>query len=354
MELIKPGINIDFIGKRKIAFVVSAFFILASFFILLWRGGPNYGVDFTGGVVIQVKLEKEHSLSEIRSALAPVRLADSIIQEFGERDAHEYLIRVIDPEVQAAGLGSEVREALAAQFGEDVDIRQVEMVGPQVGHDLRQKALMAIFFSMLLIAVYISGRFEMKWLMSIVMVLVLASAVYVASLFGAGVTLLILIALVVTVGFCWFLNLKYAMGAIVALIHDVIITVGVFALLNKEISLPIVAALLTIAGYSLNDTIVVFDRIRENISRFRRKSFEEILNSSINQTLSRTILTGVTTLTVLVALFFLGGTVIHDFAFALIVGVIVGTYSSIYVASPVLLLWEGRSSQTGQRKKNAH
>jgi len=349
MELIKPGINIDFIGKRNIAFLFSAVIILASFALLAWRGGPNYGVDFTGGVVIQVKMEKEHSLSEIRSALAPIRLGDSIIQEFGERDTHEYLIRVTNPELQAAGLGSEVRDALADRFGEEVDIRQVEMVGPQVGQDLRHKALMAIFFSILLIAVYISGRFEMKWLMSIVMALVLASAVYFASLLGAGVTLLILIALVVTVGFCWFLNLKYAMGAIVALIHDVIITVGVFALLNKEITLPIVAALLTIAGYSLNDTIVVFDRIRENISRFRRKKFDEILNSSINQTLSRTILTGVTTLTVLAALFFFGGTVIHDFAFALIVGVIVGTYSSIYVASPVLLLWEARASQRGKK-----
>jgi preprotein translocase subunit SecF len=354
MELIKPGINIDFIGKRNIAFALSGLLILATFILLGVRGGPNYGVDFTGGVVIQLKLEKEHSLSEIRSALAPIRLSDSIIQEFGEKDAHEYLIRVTNPEVQAAGLGGKVQEALAEKFGEGVDIRQVEMVGPQVGQDLRQKALMAIFFSILLIAVYISGRFEMKWLMSIIMALVLASAVYFASLFGAGVTLLILIALIVTVGFCWFLNLKYAMGAIVALIHDVIITVGAFALLNKEISLPIVAALLTIAGYSLNDTIVVFDRIRENIGRFRKKSFVEILNASINQTLSRTILTGVTTLIVLVALFFLGGTVIHDFAFALILGVVVGTYSSIYVASPVLLLWEARSSQTGKRKKNAH
>jgi preprotein translocase subunit SecF len=354
MELIKPGINIDFIGKRNIAFVLSGVLILATFILLLVRGGPNYGVDFTGGAVIQVKLEKEHSLSEIRSALAPIRLADSIIQEFGEKDAHEYLIRVTNPEVQAAGLGGKVQEALAEKFGEGVDIRQVEMVGPQVGQDLRQKALMAIFFSILLIAVYISGRFEMKWLMSIIMALALASAVYFASLFGAGVTFLILIALVVTVGFCWFLNLKYAMGAIVALIHDVIITVGAFALLNKEISLPIVAALLTIAGYSLNDTIVVFDRIRENISRFRKKSFVEILNASINQTLSRTILTGLTTLVVLVALFFLGGTVIHDFAFALILGVVVGTYSSIFVASPVLLLWEDRSSRAGQGKKNAH
>lgn len=351
MEIIRPEINIDFIGKRNVAFALSGFLIVATFVLLLVRGGPNYGVDFTGGAVIQVKLQQKKSPSEIRDALAPVQLADSIIQEFGEAGANEVLIRITNPEVQAAGLGARVQEALTAAFGQGVDIRQVEMVGPQVGEDLRQKALLAIFYSILLIAVYISGRFELKWLMSIVMALVLASAVYFSSLFGAGVTVLILIALVITVGLCWFLNLKYAMGAIVALIHDVIITIGAFALLNKEISLPIVAALLTIAGYSLNDTIVVFDRIRENIGRYRRKAFEEVLNASINQTLSRTILTGTTTLVVLVALFFLGGTVIHDFAFALIVGIIVGTYSSVYVASPVLLFWEGRSSGAGKGNK---
>lgn len=351
MEIIRPEINIDFIGKRKFAFAFSGFLIVATFVLLLLRGGPNYGVDFTGGAVIQVKLQQKKSPSEIREALAPVQLSDSIIQEFGEAGANEVLIRITNPEVQAAGLGAKVQEALTAAFGQGVDIRQVEMVGPQVGEDLRQKALLAIFYSMLLIAVYISGRFELKWLMSIVMALVLASAVYFSSIFGAGVTVLILIALVVTVGLCWFLNLKYAMGAIVALIHDVIITVGAFALLNKEISLPIVAALLTIAGYSLNDTIVVFDRIRENIGRYRKKAFEDVINTSINQTLSRTILTGTTTLVVLVALFFLGGTVIHDFAFALIVGIIVGTYSSVYVASPVLLFWEGRSSGAGKGNK---
>lgn len=351
MEIIRPGINIDFIGKRNLAFALSGILILATFVLLLLRGGPNYGVDFTGGVVIQIKLDQKKSPSEIREALSPIQLSDSIIQEFGERGANEYLIRITNPEVQAAGLGGKVQDALTAAFGKGVDIRQVEMVGPQVGKDLRQKALLAIFYSILLIAVYISGRFELKWLMSIVMALVLASVVYFSSLFGAGVTVLILIALAITVGLCWFLNLKYAMGAIVALIHDVIITLGAFALMNKEISLPIVAALLTIAGYSLNDTIVVFDRIRENIGRYRRKSFEEVINTSINETLSRTILTGTTTLVVLLALFFLGGTVIHDFAFALIVGIIVGTYSSVYVASPVLLFWEARSSGAGQGKK---
>jgi preprotein translocase subunit SecF len=148
------------------------------------------------------------------------------------------------------------------------------------------------------------------------------------------------IALIVTLGLCWSLKLKYALGAIIALIHDVTITIGAFALTEREISLAIIAAFLTIVGYSLNDTIIIFDRIRENLRRFRRRPFEEIMNKSINETLSRTILTSTTTLVVVLALFVLGGGVIHDFAFAMLVGVIVGTYSSIFVASPIILVWE--------------
>ena len=214
------------------------------------------------------------------------------------------------------------------------------MVGPKVGKDLRQKALFAIFYANLFIAIYISGRFEFKWLMSIVMALSLALVVVLTSGF-VTVTWLILIAMIVTLALCWFLKLKYALGAIIALIHDVAITVGVFALTDKEFSLPIIAAILTIVGYSLNDTIIVFDRIRENLRRFRRRPFEEIMNTSINETLSRTVLTSTTTLVVVLTLFILGGGVIHDFTFAILIGVIVGTYSSIFVASPILLIWEG-------------
>ena len=162
------------------------------------------------------------------------------------------------------------------------------------------------------------------------------------------VTWLIIVALLVTLFLCWFLKLKYALGAVVALMHDITITMGVFALTDREVSLPIIAAFLTIVGYSLNDTIVVFDRIRENLRRFRRRSFPEVMNGSINETLSRTILTSTTTLIVIVALFVFGGGVIHDFAFALLIGVIVGTYSSVFVASPILLLFEGGFS--GQQK----
>ena len=276
-----------------------------------------------------------------------------MIQEFGEEGQFEYLIRVRSTDIQLSGLSEEIRETLVSQLGEGVDIRRVEMVGAKVGEDLRQKALFAIFYAILFIAIYISGRFELKWLMSIIMALSLALVVWIASTLGASVTWLIIIALMVTLGLCWFLKLKYAMGAVIALIHDVTITVGAFALTNREISLAIIAALLTIVGYSLNDTIVVFDRIRENLRRFRRRGLEEVINASINETLSRTILTSTTTLIVVIALFILGGGVIHDFAFAILVGIFVGTYSSIFVASPVLLVWESKFVQRGKSKKSS-
>jgi preprotein translocase subunit SecF len=350
MEFIKPDININFIGRRNIAFTLSSMMIIATIFLLIWRGGPNFGVDFSGGVLIQVKLDQNRMPSEIRSALAPVQLEDSIIQEFGEQGQHEYLIRVRRTDIELAGLSDKVSQALISEFGQGVEMRRVEMVGPKVGADLRQKALFAIFYAILFIAIYISGRFELKWMMSIVMALSLAFVVYVFSSFGMPVTWLIVIALIVTLGLCWFLKLKYALGAIIALIHDVTITIGAFALTEREISLAIIAALLTIVGYSLNDTIIVFDRIRENQRRFRRRPFEEIMNKSINETLSRTVLTSATTLIVVVALFILGGGVIHDFAFAMLVGIIVGTYSSIFVASPIILVWEERFAKRGRSK----
>ncbi len=342
MEFIKPGINLDLIGNRRIAFILSASLILATILLLIWRGGPNYGVDFAGGVLIQVKLDEKHLPSEIKAALKSVQLQDSIIQEFGEKDDHEYLIRVRKTDLKLSGLSEKVKQSLIIEFGQGVEMRRVEMVGPKVGEDLRQKALFAIFYSILFIAIYISGRFELKWLMSIIMALSLIFAVYLASGFGLPVSWLIIVALLVTIALCWFLKLRYALGAIIALIHDVTITMGAFALTDREISLSIIAAFLTIVGYSLNDTIIVFDRIRENSRRFRKKSFEEAMNTSINETLSRTILTSLTTLIVILALFILGGGVIHDFAFAILIGVLVGTYSSIFVASPILLIWEDK------------
>jgi preprotein translocase subunit SecF len=345
MQFIKPGINIDFIGRRKIAFSFSALMIIGTIVLLIWRGGPNYGVDFSGGVMVQIQLSEKRSPADIKRALRSVQLQDSIVQEFGEEGQFEYMIRIRQTGVQLAGLSDKIEKALVTEFGKGVEMRRVEMVGPKVGKDLREKALFAIFYAILFIAIYISGRFELKWLMSIIMALALATVVYIASTLGMSVTWLIVMALLVTLGLCFLLKLKYALGAIIALIHDVTITIGVFALTEREISLSIIAAILTIVGYSLNDTIVVFDRIRENLRRFRKRSFEETMNTSINETLSRTILTSATTLIVIVALFVLGGGVIHDFAFAIMIGVIVGTYSSIFVASPILLIWEGKYSE---------
>jgi preprotein translocase subunit SecF len=344
MEFIKPGTHIDFIGKRKTAFFLSLSMIIITVLLLIWRGGPNYGVDFSGGILIQVKMESKHSPTEIKGALRTLQLQDSIVQEFGEKGKFEYLLRLMQTDLELTGLSEDVESILKEHFGEGVEIRRVEMVGPKVGEDLRQKALFAIFYAILFIAIYISGRFELKWLMSLGMAVPLLLAVYIASSIGAGITWLIIVAMIVTIALCWFLKLKYAMGAILALIHDVAITVGAFALTDREVSLTIIAALLTIVGYSLNDTIIVFDRIRENMRRFRKRRLEDVLNGSINETLSRTILTSISTLIVVLCLFILGGGVIHDFAFALLVGVVVGTYSSIFVASPVILIWESSVS----------
>ncbi|MDO9515649.1 MAG: protein translocase subunit SecF, partial [Syntrophales bacterium] len=199
-----------------------------------------------------------------------------------------------------------ITEALSTSYGrEDFEIRRIEVVGPKVGSDLRQKGLLAMLYAVIGILLYVTWRFE----------------------------------------------LRYAVGAIVALIHDVVITVGVFSILGKEFTLPIIAALLTIIGYSLNDTIVVYDRMRENIKGARNQPLKEVINSSVNQTLSRTVLTSGTTLLVVLALFFLGGAVIHDFAFALLVGIVVGTYSSIFVASPTVLVWETISPSKEKRKQ---
>ncbi len=340
MQFIKADINVDFIGKRKIAFCLSIACILVSIGSLVIHQGPKYGIDFAGGTLIQIKFRSATDISSIKSGLNSIGLEKLSVQEFGEESAHEYLIRTENPLVTSEGFSSELEKALKSSVGKEVEIRRLEMVGPQVGKDLREKALFAMFYALLFITIYISGRFELKWLLSAVMAGALIGAVYVFNLFDVSIPFLIVAALAVSLVLFWFLELKYAMGAIVALIHDVTITVGVFSIFDKEFTLPIIAALLTIIGYSLNDTIIVFDRIRENIRKYHKKPLDFIINRSINETLSRTILTSATTLFVVVALFILGGGIIHDFAFALIVGIVVGTYSSIYVASPILLSWK--------------
>jgi preprotein translocase subunit SecF len=345
MQFVKPDIDINFVGKRKIAFFVSLAMILVSIVSLVVHGGPKFGIDFAGGTLVQVKFNEPVSLKNIKSGLNAIDLGKSSVQGFGEQSENEYLIRTNRSVMTSGGFSLKVQQALESSTGKDVDVRRVEMVGPQVGKDLREKALFAMFYSLLFIAIYISGRFELKWLLSGVIAGVLMGAVYFLSIFNVSVPYLIAAALLVSLALFWFLGLKYAMGATVALIHDVTITVGIFSLFNKEFTLPIIAALLTIIGYSLNDTIIVFDRIRENLRKHHKNPLEIIINRSVNETLSRTILTSLTTLVVVVALFVLGGGIIHDFAFALLVGIVVGTYSSVYVASPILLAWQVRGKK---------
>jgi preprotein translocase subunit SecF len=345
MQFVKPDININFVGKRKIAFSVSLAMILISIASLAIHGGPKYGIDFAGGSLVQVKFNEPVSVNMIKSGLATIDLGKSSVQGFGEKSENEYLIRTDRSVETSGGFSLTVQQALESSTGKGVTVRRVEMVGPQVGKDLREKALFAMFYALLFIAIYISGRFELKWLLSGVIAGVLMGAVYFLSIFNVSVPYLIAAALLVSLALFWFLGLKYAMGATVALIHDVTITVGIFSIFNKEFTLPIIAALLTIIGYSLNDTIIVFDRIRENLRKYQKNPLEVIINRSVNETLSRTLLTSGTTLVVVVALFVLGGGIIHDFAFALLVGIVVGTYSSIYVASPILLAWKVRGKK---------
>ena len=345
MQFVKPDINIDFVGKRKIAFSVSLAMIIISIASLVIHGGPKYGIDFAGGTLVQAKFNEPVTIKNIKSGLIAMDLGKSSVQGFGEQSENEYLIRTDRSVMTSGGFTLKVQQALESATGKGVTVRRVEMVGPQVGKDLREKALFAMFYALLFIAIYISGRFELKWLLSGVIAGVLMGAVYFLSIFNVSVPYLIAAALLVSLALYWFLGLKYAMGATVALIHDVTITVGIFSIFNKEFTLPIIAALLTIIGYSLNDTIIVFDRIRENLRKYHKNPLEVIINRSVNETLSRTILTSMTTLVVVIALFVLGGGIIHDFAFALLVGVVVGTYSSIYVASPILLTWQVRGKK---------
>ncbi|MBI4798043.1 MAG: protein translocase subunit SecF [Desulfarculus sp.] len=331
MQLIKPDINIDFMGKKNLLMGISALLLVLSMIPLLIKGGFNYGIDFSGGLLAQVKFAGPTEPGAIRAALKPMALDDSQVQSFGKAEDNEFLVRAQKPDLNLEGLGEGLNTALKAVYGEGFEVRRVETVGAKVGKDLRQKALLAIFFSLLLMAVYISGRFEAKWILSGVMAAVLAGVSIVeywllAEVMHLGETMvmitMIVTCLVVTALACWVLRLRYAMGAVVSLTHDVLITVGIYTMLGGEFNL----------------SIIVYDRIRENLHKNPRQDMQSLVNDSVNQTLSRTILTVGTVLMVLVALVTLGGGVIEDFALALLIGTAVGTYSSVYMASPMLLL----------------
>ncbi|MDZ7762686.1 MAG: protein translocase subunit SecF [Desulfovermiculus sp.] len=337
LRIVKPDTNIDFMGKRVLAMYASLLVLLLGLGAIALQGGLNYGIDFAGGINIQVKFDQDVQAAEVQKALGTGELPEIRVQQLGLETGHEYLLRISAEGAKPDEMRTQVDKALAQGMDVNHTIQRLEMVGPKVGADLKNKALQALFYAVLFISIYISGRFEQKWMTAGIMAAGLLTGLYVLGLLAVPLVYLILAALIITLGLCWYLRLNYALGAVVALIHDVFITVGIFSLLGKEFDLTIVAALLTIIGYSLNDTIVIFDRIRENLRAKKVLPLYQTINKSVNQTLSRTLLTSGTTILVVLSLLLLGGGVIHDFALALLIGVLVGTYSSVFVASSLIL-----------------
>lgn len=336
---IKHNTNIDFIGKRYWSYGISVLLILAGLASILWGSGLRMGIDFAGGVIVQVQFAKPVEDEALKKSLDIPSLPGISTQRFGE-GGRDYLLRFskTDDGGNAGNLRTSVEEALASAFpGNSAEIQRLEIVGPKVGNDLTNKALAALYYSVLLIAVYISGRFEQRWMAGAIMAGVLWGGMYVAGLTGLSMGWLVMLSLGITLVVCFFLKLNFALGAIVGLLHDVSITVGLLSMMGVEIDLNVMAALLTLVGYSLNDTIIVYDRLRENLRAAPELTMAALINRSVNQTLSRTILTSGTTLLATLSLFVLGGGVIHDFALTMLIGVFIGTASSIYVSSAVLL-----------------
>jgi len=289
MQFLNKKTNFNFMGKRKIAAFFSAILLLTSIGSLVMQG-LNFGIDFTGGTMIELAYEETADLNAIRSTLEKNGYDDAIVQNFGS--VHEVLIRlpVIESE-NMAELSNDVVTILKTANSTEIDVRRVEFVGPQVGEELTEQGGLAMLYALIGILIYVSLRFEYR----------------------------------------------FAIGSVAALVHDVLLTLGVFSLFQLEFDLTVLAAILAIIGYSLNDTIVVFDRVRETFLKMRKGSSEEIVNIALNDTLSRTLMTSLTTLLVVISLFVFGGEVIHAFSIALLLGIVVGTYSSIYIASNVVL-----------------
>lgn len=338
LQIIRPDTRINFLKMRYGAYLLSALLILAGLISLVVKGGPQLGIDFSGGMIIQIKFDQPVELNKVQQALQGTELPGLGVQQFGAAQDNEFLVRTSATDLASDIVRREINNHLEQHLDTaGFEIQRLEMVGPRVGADLRAQAMEAMFYAILLIAIYISGRFEHRWFPAAIMAAGLTGGIAALRWLGLPLELLVIAALVITIGLCWKLKLSYAMGAVVALIHDVFITFGLFSVLNKDLDLAIIAAFLTIIGYSLNDTIIVYDRIRENIRDNVDMTLPKVINLSINQTLSRTILTSGTTLMVVLCLVLLGGGVIHDFALALFIGIAVGTFSSIFIASPILL-----------------
>lgn len=301
MEIVKPGSNFDFVGRRTVAIGVSVVAIALSLTVLAIFG-PHYGIDFTGGTVVQLGFKEHRTMADVRSALAPIGMENAEIQDFtddfgsvADDSGSEFLIRLPLTDDDMGETSQKLTGAMRDKFGADAfEVQRIEIVGPRVGEALRTQAILAVLFATLMMGAYIWFRFE----------------------------------------------LRFGIGAMVALAHDVILAVGALSLFRFEIDLTVVAALLTVVGFSVNDTVIISDRIRENMRKNRKDPLAKIVNASINETLSRTIITTGTAIMVILALFFLGGNVIHGFAFTLMVGFLVGTYSSVFIAAPIVLWFE--------------
>ncbi len=306
MELIRPNTKIDFVGKIKYALILSWVLILIGIASAVIKGGYTYGIDFRGGILLQIKFLKPATIADIRRALNEISIEAGSVQNFGAEGGNEYLVNIEKHEENLDQFSEKIREHFDAKFGKDsFELRRTEIVGPKVGKDLRQRALFAVGLSCIGMLIYMWFRIEFR----------------------------------------------FGLGAVLGLVHDVLITLGALSITNTPIDLPVVAALLTIVGYSVNDTIIVCDRIRENMPKMTREKLSNIINISVNQTLSRTILTVSTVLMAALSLFIFGGGVIHDFAFTMLVGTITGTYSSIYVACPVVIFWEKLFVPKKQQRK---
>ncbi|NIM19288.1 MAG: protein translocase subunit SecF [Candidatus Latescibacteria bacterium] len=295
--------NINFVGARRQALIISLIIIAIGIVSVIMHKGFNQSIDFAGGSLVEVRLDQPVPLQEIRDIMNEAGFSGAEVTTFGALE--EVLIKV-KRIGEAAEASERIKEALSSSLTDrQIEIRRTETVGPKIGGELRTAAFWSVIYALIGIIVYISWRFEFR----------------------------------------------FAIAAIIALIHDVLITLGFFSVTNREISLAVIAAILTIVGYSLNDTIVLFDRIRENLRVKRRENYEQLVNSSINEVLSRTIITSLTTLVVVLCLAIVGGEVIRDFALTLVVGVVIGTYSSMFIASPVLILWQARRSKAKARAK---
>jgi preprotein translocase subunit SecF len=308
MEIIRPGINLDFVGKMKPFAILSAALVVVAFLLIVVRGF-NYGIDFAGGSLLQLHFPKAMTVEQVRDILRTINLAESEIQR-SETDG-DFIVRIPTSDEPLEQIRQRIIGVFQQALGEQgVELRRAEQVGPKVGRELSRKALLAVIWSALGILVYIWWRFGFR--------------------------------------------MEFALAVVLADIHDVLLTLGLFALTGKEVTLTVLAAVLTVAGYSVNDSIVVLDRIRENLRSRPRESLARVVNASLNETLSRTFLTGGSVFFTLVALIVFGGDVLRDFALALLVGVIAGTYSSIFVVAPMVLYWPWTvSRRAGQRPQSS-